>query len=103
MYGTPEFGIIDTATAGDTVLVTGVANKIIIVTYYNLVVAGAVNILFRSGATPLCGEKVFQDIGSGMVSGEVKDGIFKTAVGESFIINITDPVQVGGEFKYVVV
>jgi len=93
---------INVAAAGDTVLVSGVAGKQIKVFRFKLVVAAAVVVLIKDGATVLDGPLTFA-ANEGIILNFTTIDMppwYTTSSGNSLIINLGGAVQVGGNLDY---
>lgn len=97
-----QYASISASSSGSNTIVSGVANKRIYVVSYVLVAASAVTAQWQSstgsanltGAMPLAA--------NGGVGGSYnQSGHFKTAIGDSLILNLGSGVQVSGHMSYV--
>lgn len=80
--------------SGDTTIVTGLSGKEIKVLQWELVIAAATNIILKSGTTVIGGQMNFS-----ANAGYVKDYLqlpLTCNPGDSFIINSSNAVQIGG-------
>ena len=86
-------------TSGDNVVVLGVIGQIIRVLQFFYVCGAATNITFKSNATALSGPLIFSTNGA-----QVQDYMqlpLNCNVGDSFIMNSSNAVQVGGTIWYI--
>lgn len=84
--------------AGDNIVIAGVAGRSIKVLQLFLVIAGATNLIYKSGATALSGTLTF-----GSNAAQVQDYIqlpLTCNPGDNFIINLSSGVVVGGTIWY---
>ena len=91
--------VINFATASTNVIVGGVAGQRINVMKLMLVVAGATNLTFEDGTTPLTGAMSLLANGSMVLT---YDGCpwFTTSIANGFAILSSNPVQVSGSVQY---
>jgi hypothetical protein len=92
---------INFAASGDNTVIIGAVGKMIKVLQFFYVVAAATNLTFKSGSTPISGPLDF-----GSNAAQVQDFIqlpLTCNVGDSFIINSSAAVQVGGTIWYALV
>jgi len=90
--------VISFSSSGNNVVVLGVTSQRIKILQFFLVLAGATNLTYYSGATPLSGPLDFS-----ANAAQVQDFIqlpLTCNVGDSFVINSTNAVQVGGTVWY---
>ena len=85
-------------------LITGVAGKSIVVLSTWLVAAAAVGVKFQTstGSIDLTGQAPCAQNG-GFVLPFNAGGWFKTAIGDSLLINLSSGVAVGGSLSYILV
>jgi hypothetical protein len=94
---------INVNASGDNVIVAGVAGKQIKVFRLKLIVAAAVTVLVKDGATILDGPLSFS-ANEGMIldwSGYDAPPWYTTSIGNALIFNLGSLVQVGGNLDYV--
>lgn len=93
--------VIDTATIGDQTIITAIGTSYFVVFSYDLVVAAAVALTWKSGATALSGAKSFAANG-----GICKPGphpYLRTAPGAPLVLGLGAAVQTSGELTYITV
>lgn len=95
--------VIDHAASGDNTLVAAVTGRKIRVLSLFLIVAGAVNVRFESGAggTALTGVMNFGAAGDGVVLGYNPLGWFETAAGSLLNLELSGAVSVDGALQYI--
>lgn len=89
---------ISFSASGDNVVIAGLFGKQIKVLGFFFTTAAATNIIYKSGSTPLSGTIVFSGNGS-----QVQDFIqlpLTCLIGDSFIMNSSNAVIVGGTIWY---
>jgi hypothetical protein len=89
---------ISFSAPGDNIVVAGITGKSIKVLQLFLVLAGATNLTYKSGSTPLSGLLTF-----GANAAQVQDYIqlpLTCNVGDNFIMNLSAGVVVGGAIWY---
>jgi len=95
---------ISVATSGDNTLVAAVAGKKIKVLSVKLIVSGAVDLCFESGAggEALTGVMSMAQDGNGFVLPATQPGFhwFETAAGQALNLDLSDAVQVSGCLSY---
>ena len=91
---------INFAAAGDNTVITGVTDKGIYVYKYFLVVAAATNLTFKDGATSLTGA-IPLAANEAMVFTFDTRPWYETTLGNDFIINNSNAVQVSGRVYYI--
>jgi hypothetical protein len=108
-----NFGVINLASSAETKLVTGVANRKIRVTSYQLVAGGTVTVQFTSGAAggattaltgamgAVAGTPIHVPV-SPWTPGDV-GGYFESNPGEDLNLKLGGNVQVSGHFSYEIV
>ena len=87
------------SSAGDNIVIAGVAGKRIKVLQYFWVISAVANLIFKSGTTALSGTLEFPSAGS-----DVQDFIqlpINCNIGDAFIINLSTTVTVGGIIWYI--
>lgn len=96
---------INITTAGENILVNAAANEVVEVTAIVLVFDSATIVTFKSGSTAASGPMTFA-AGGGVVLDPKKSiasnerNWFITAVGEDFVLSMTDNCNVGGWIEY---
>lgn len=87
------------AASGDVTIIAGIAHKIIRVYRLAIVIAAATNVIFKEGATALSGPMDFSTIGSITLD---QSGLpwYICESGNSFVINSSNAVQIGGTIWY---
>lgn len=93
---------IDTTTTGDNTIVSGVADKRIIVHRIWFVCGGSTNITFKHGSTAFNGAANMSTNG-GLTFDATGEPWFVTGKGEDFIINQSGTAQIGGMVYYTIV
>ena len=93
-----SFQSIDISSSGDTTIVTGIAGQKIIVYSIVVVVAAALNVVWKSGSTTIIGQCNLAANGGYHLESIV--GITETADGDHLIINLSAGDQVGGTVTY---
>ena len=93
-----EFEKIDASGMGDTEVVAAVAGFRIRVISVLLLAESAVKVKFRSASTDITGPMALD--AKGGFSGDARDGLFETEVGEALNINLDTAIQVGGSTSY---
>lgn len=104
------YGVINTASSGDTTIVPAIAGMRIRVVGYTALAAGAVVVTWKSASTALSGPMTIGgSVGLSMAQNQSTDqsefGIIQTAPGEALVLGLSAAVQVGGHlnYKYVMV
>src|SRR5262245_44716474 len=92
--------INNAAAAGDTPVIAAVAGQRFRIHGYAIQAAGNTTITFNSGATPLTGPMTVSGAGGAGGAGYHPGGWFVTGVGEAFIVNSSNAVQVSGHVDY---
>ena len=92
--------IINFAGAGDNTVVAGIAGSPVRVYAFVFTVNGATNITFKDGANVLSGAFVLTGNGSNMVLPLSDEPVYETTLGNAFVINSTQAVQVSGTLWY---
>ncbi len=93
--------IIDVANVGDNQIVAGQVGKVIKVANFNFIVAGSVNVKWKSGAaTPKTGAYPLAAQCGLAPSTQSPDFLFKCAVGQDLILNLSAGVQCSGSVAY---
>ena len=90
---------INFSGAGDNILVGGVAGQRIKVLQFFFVLAAATNLTYKSGTTALSGPMNYSSVGA-----QVQDFIqlpYTCKLGDPFIINSSNAVQIGGTLWYI--
>lgn len=93
-----EQAAVNFSGSGDNIVITGFPTQIIKVFQFFLVFAGATNITYKSGTTPLSGPLDFS-----ANAAHVHDYIqlpYTCLLGDNFVINSSNAVQVGGTIWY---
>lgn len=92
---------VDLSTAGDNIIVAGVAGKTIRVFKLFLVLGGDTLLTFKDGPTEFDGP-LTMTTGGAIVFDEPRPPRhwFKTSDGNDFIINLSTPVQLSGRVYY---
>lgn len=97
--------IIDTATAGDNIIVAGVAGKILRVYGYILFSAQANYMIWKSGSTPISGQmhmsassSAAMHLGDNWPAGGMP--VLSTAAGEGLVLYLNAAHVVGGHITY---
>ncbi len=94
-----KFAEIDNGgSSGDTTVVSGVTGKVIVVTSFWLVAAGATTVTFKSASTEITGGAAIA--ANGGVSAHGDFGLFETASGEDLNLNSSAAASVGGSMAY---
>lgn len=94
---------INASASGDNIIVAGVAGKQVKVFRLKLIVAAAVVVLVKDGATVIDGPLSFS-ANEGMIldwSGYDAPPWYTTSLGNALIMNLSTGVQVGGNLDYV--
>jgi hypothetical protein len=91
---------INFSSAGNNTVITGVTGEGIYVYKYFLVVAAATNLTFYDGATPLTGP-IPLAANEAMVFTFDTRPWYETGLGNDFIINNSNAVQVSGRVYYI--
>lgn len=93
---------VNTASSGDTTLVSAITGHSIVVLGWLLQVDSAVDVTLKSGSTSLTGP-----MGAGANGGSVcpinPEGWCCTASGEALVINLSSAVQCSGLIRYEIV
>lgn len=104
------YGVINTASSGDTTIVPAIAGMRIRVVGYTALAAGAVVVTWKSDSTALSGPMTIGgSVGLSMAQNQSTDqsefGIIQTAPGGALVLGLSAAVQVGGHlnYKYVMV
>jgi len=90
---------INFSASGDNIVIAGVAGQRIKVLQFFFVLAAATNLIYKSGATALSGPMDYSSVGA-----QVQDFIqlpYTCNIGDPFIINSSNAVQVGGTIWYI--
>lgn len=95
-----EHAIIDENTSGDQEIVAAAASLKILPISYDIVVAGAVTLRWKSATTNKSGARSLAANG-GWVKGWNPGGHFKCGTNEPLNLNLSASVQVSGELTYV--
>ena len=103
------YGVINTASSGDTTIVPAIAGMRIRVVGYTAFAAGAV-VAWKSASTALSGPMTIGGSGGlsvaqNQTTEQSEFGIIQTAPGEALVLGLSAAVQVGGHinYKYVMV
>lgn len=104
------YGVINTASSGDTTIIPAIAGMRIRVVGYTALAAGTVVVTWKSASTALSGPMTIGgSVGLSMAQNQSTDqsefGIIQTAPGEALVLGLSAAVQVGGHlnYKYVMV
>ena len=104
------YGVINTASSGDTTIVPAIAGMRIRVVGYTAFAAGAVVVTWKSASTALSGPMTIGGSGGlsvaqNQTTEQSEFGIIQTAPGEALVLGLSAAVQVGGHinYKYVMV
>ncbi len=90
---------IDFSGSGDNTVISGLLGQVIRVLQFFFVIGAATNLTYKSGANALSGPLDFSSAGA-----QVQDFIqlpLTCNSGESFVINSSNAVQVGGTIWYI--
>ena len=90
---------INFSGAGDNIIIGGVAGQRIKVLQFFFVIAAATNLTYKSSTTALSGPLDFSSVGA-----QVQDFIqlpLTCNLGDAFIINSSNAVQIGGTIWYI--
>lgn len=100
-YEALQFVKVDTASSGQTTLVSATAGKKVKVVGYALIAGGTVAVKLQSNSTDLTGAYPLVANG-GIVDRGQQDGghVLETAVGEALKLNLSAAVQVSGTVSY---
>lgn len=90
---------INFSSSGDNIIVSAVPNQAVYVFKYFLVVASATNLIFKDGSTALTGAIDMVANGSIVFDFDTRPW-FSTSIGNAFVINSSNAVQVGGRLYY---
>jgi hypothetical protein len=93
-------GVINFNASGDNLVILGAINSRIKVLQFFLVISAATNIIYKSGSTPISGPLVFGSNGAHVL--DYMQLPLTCNWGDSFIINSSNAVQVGGTVWYAV-
>ncbi len=91
--------VINFSGSGDNTIVTGLLGKVIRVLQFFLVLGAASNLTYKSGTTAISGPLDFTSAGA-----QVQDFIqlpLTCNPGDSFVINSSNAVQVGGTIWFI--
>ena len=89
---------INFAGAGDNIIIAGVFGQIIRVAQFLFVIADATNLIFKSGTTVLSGSMNFGS--NAAIDQDFIQLPLHCNSGDSFIINSSNAVQIGGIIWY---
>jgi hypothetical protein len=92
---------VNFSASGDNVVVLGLVGSRIKVLQFFLVFAGATNITYKSGTTPMSGPLSFGSNGAHVL--DYMQLPLTCNPGDSFVINSSAAVQVGGTVWYAVI
>lgn len=96
----PKYAVINAASSGDNVLVSGVPGRKIRVLSYTLVASGFVDARFDSGSAPITGAMPLPTNG-GVSCAMSPFGHFETAAGQPLELNLSAAVGVRGHLVYI--
>jgi hypothetical protein len=101
----PEFALLDAALAGPNLIIPGIPGKSIIVVRYGGIVAKHVDAKFQS----FDGDSTYTDLqgvqsyvgNQPLTGGEYCPvGLFACLPGQALVLDLSAPVQVGGQLTY---
>jgi hypothetical protein len=94
--------VVDTASAGDNIIIAGKAGNTIRVFQLFLVVGGDTLLTFKDGVAGTAFDGPLTMLKAGSITLDENDPHwFKTSLGLDFVINLSNPVQLSGRIYYV--
>jgi hypothetical protein len=93
-------GVVNFSASGDNVVILGLIGQRIKVLQFFLVFGGAVNLIYKSGTTPISGTLTFLSNGAHVL--DYMQLPLTCNPSDSFVINSSAAVQVGGTIWYAV-
>lgn len=92
--------VINFAGSGDNTVVAGIAGSPVRVYAFVFTVNGATNIIFKDGANVISGAFILTGNGSSMELPLSDEPVYETTLGNAFVMNSSNAVQVSGSLWY---
>lgn len=100
LVGPTKRATINENTLNRNVVVTGIANKRIIVTHYLVMPSNNVTIQWQDGAGANLSGPMALTANNGGEANNTEEGLFECGVGEDLVLDLSNAIQVGGHLNY---